>query len=104
MIPASRGMARFGRRWTFLLFALIGACAFLLAAQALANPGLVLAIASGAIAFVVMSFVMTATPISMHLHHGHSLEDTKWVIQSHIAAMFLHSLFTALLFWHRKPL
>ena len=91
MIPASRGMARFGRRWTFLLFALT-------------NPALVLAIASGAIAFVVMSFVMTATPISMHLHHGHSLEDTKWVIQSHIAAMFLHSLFTALLFWHRKPL
>ena len=64
----------------------------------LANPALVLAIASGAIAFVVMSFVMTATPISMHLHHGHSLEDTKWVIQSHIAAMFLPSLFTAWLF------
>ena len=57
-----------------------------------------LAIASGASAFVVMSFVMTATPISMHLHHGHSLEDTKWVIQSHIAAMYLPSLLTAWLF------
>lgn len=64
----------------------------------LANPTLVLAITSGAVAYVVMSFVMTATPISMHLHHGHSLEDTKWVIQSHIAAMFLPSLLTAWLF------
>lgn len=64
----------------------------------LKNPTLVLAIASGASAFVVMSFVMTATPISMHLHHGHSLEDTKWVIQSHIAAMYLPSLLTVWLF------
>ena len=64
----------------------------------LTNPVLVIAIASGAVAFVVMSFVMTATPISMHLHHGHSLQDTKWVIQSHIAAMYLPSLLTAWLF------
>ncbi|QFU75210.1 MFS transporter [Halioglobus maricola] len=64
----------------------------------LANPALILAVASGAIAYVVMSFIMTATPISMHVHHGHSLEDTKWVIQSHIAAMFLPSLLTAWLF------
>lgn len=66
--------------------------------EMLANPTLVLAVASGAIAYVVMSFIMTATPISMHVHHGHSLEDTKWVIQSHIAAMFLPSLLTAWLF------
>jgi predicted MFS family arabinose efflux permease len=66
--------------------------------QMLSNPALLLAVASGAVAFVVMSFVMTATPISMHVHHGHSLEDTKWVIQSHIAAMFLPSLATAWLF------
>lgn len=59
---------------------------------------LILAIAAGAIAFMIMTFVMTATPISMHLHHGHSLEDTKFVIQSHIAAMFLPSLLTAWLF------
>lgn len=64
----------------------------------LGNPTLLLAVVSGASAFMVMSFVMTATPISMHLHHGHSLEDTKWVLQSHIAAMFLPSLFTPWLF------
>ena len=64
----------------------------------IANPALILAVASGSIAFVIMSFVMTATPISMHMHHGHSMADAKWVIQSHIAAMFLPSLVTAWLF------
>jgi MFS family permease len=44
-----------------------------------------------------MSFVMTATPISMHHQAGHSLEATKWVIQSHIAAMYLPSIFFAAL-------
>lgn len=62
------------------------------------GPGFILAGASGAVAFVVMSFVMTATPISMHHTYGHSLVDTKWVIQSHIAAMFLPSLIAPLLF------
>lgn len=66
--------------------------------QILSNPTLILAIASGAAAYMVMSLVMTATPISMHLHHGYSIEDTKWVIQSHIAAMFLPSLATIWLF------
>lgn len=62
------------------------------------NPAFCLALASGAVGFVIMTFVMTGTPISMHHHHGHSLIDTKWVIQSHIAAMFLPSLFTPWLF------
>lgn len=62
------------------------------------NPTFILAVTSGAVAFVVMSFVMTGTPISMHHVYGHSLIDTKWVIQSHIAAMFLPSLIAPLLF------
>ncbi len=45
--------------------------------------------------YVVMSFVMTATPISMHVMDGFSLHHTKFVIQSHVIAMFLPSLFTA---------
>jgi MFS family permease len=64
----------------------------------LRGHGFILAVASGAVAFVVMSFVMTGTPISMHHTYGHSLVDTKWVIQSHIAAMFLPSLIAPLLF------
>ena len=66
-------------------------------AEIFSNRLLWLAIGSAAIAFMVMSFIMTATPISMHHHHGHSLEDTKQVIQSHIAFMFLPSLISPLL-------
>ena len=64
----------------------------------LANPQIRLAIAAAALAYAVMSFIMTATPISMHIHSGHSLEATKFVIQSHIAAMYLPSLLFAWLF------
>jgi MFS family permease len=52
------------------------------------------AVLSATIGYAVMSYVMTATPVSMHVMQGHSLEDTKWVIQSHILAMFLPSLFS----------
>jgi len=52
------------------------------------------AILSAAVGYAVMSFVMTATPMSMHIDMGHSLEDTKWVIQSHIMAMFIPSFFS----------
>jgi MFS family permease len=52
-----------------------------------------LALLSAAIGYAVMSLVMTATPVSMHNHYHHSLEDTKWVLQSHVMAMFLPSLF-----------
>ena len=44
-----------------------------------------------------MSYLMTATPLSMHHMQGHSLNDTKWVIQTHIAAMYLPSLITPFL-------
>lgn len=57
-----------------------------------ARPLFRVAVFGGAIGFAVMTFVMTATPISMHDHNGHSLADTKWVIQSHVSAMFLPSL------------
>ena len=53
----------------------------------LSNPMFCLALASGSTSYLVMSFIMVGTPLSMHEMHGHSLESTKWVIQSHIAAM-----------------
>ena len=52
------------------------------------------AVLAGAIGYAVMSFIMTATPVSMHVMVGHSLSETKWVIQSHIFAMFLPSFFS----------
>ncbi len=60
--------------------------------QILKSPVIILAISAAALGYGIMSFIMTATPISMHTHSGHSLESTKFVIQSHIAAMYLPSL------------
>ena len=53
------------------------------------------AISSAAVGYVIMSFIMTATPVSMHVMDGHSLQHTKLVIQSHVVAMYLPSLVTA---------
>ena len=52
------------------------------------------AITSAAFAYAVMSFLMTATPISMHIVHHLSLEKTGIVLQFHVLAMFLPSLIT----------
>ena len=60
--------------------------------QIMSQPVFWAAVGAGAIGYAMMSFIMTATPVSMHLMEGHSLADTKWVIQSHIMAMFLPSL------------
>lgn len=61
------------------------------------QPLFFVAISAAALGFALMSYLMTATPLSMHNMDGHSLNDTKWVIQTHIAAMFLPSLFTGFL-------
>ncbi len=57
----------------------------------------IVAVAAAAVGFGVMSFIMTATPVSMHRVDNISLDDTTWVIQSHIIAMYLPSLFSGLL-------
>lgn len=64
------------------------------ATELLSEPVFRVAVLAGVVAFAVMSFVMTAAPLSMHVHHNHSVEATTWVIQSHVVAMFLPSLFT----------
>ena len=62
--------------------------------ELLSSPGILLAMGSASVGFAVMSYIMTATPISMHELNHYSLEETKWVIQSHIMAMFIPSLFS----------
>jgi MFS family permease len=57
----------------------------------------IVAVCAATTGYVVMSFIMTATPVSMHVMDGHSLHHTKVVLQSHVIAMFLPSLFTALI-------
>ncbi|OZG72512.1 MFS transporter [Hahella sp. CCB-MM4] len=62
--------------------------------QIFRHPLIWLAIVASAMGYAMMSFMMTATPVNMHKIIGHSLMDTKWVIQSHIMAMFLPSFFS----------
>ncbi|WP_416306241.1 MFS transporter [Neptunicella sp. SCSIO 80796] len=68
------------------------------------QPVFILSLSSAAVGFAVMSFIMTATPISMHVHHHFSMEQTKWVIQSHIIAMYLPSLLTGIVVKKFGPL
>jgi MFS family permease len=58
------------------------------------QPTFILAVSASVVGYALMSFIMTATPVHMHVHQAFSLQDTKWVIQSHILAMFFPSLFS----------
>jgi MFS family permease len=58
------------------------------------EPMLRRAVLAGAVAYCVMSFIMTAAPVSMHSIDHHSVKAITWTIQSHIIAMFLPSLFS----------
>lgn len=61
------------------------------------QPHFVTAVMGGAVGYAAMSLIMTATPLSMHFGDGHSLEDTAWVIRSHVIAMYAPSLFSGFL-------
>jgi len=58
------------------------------------QPKFLQAIIAAAFAYTVMSFLMTATPLSMHVMEKMSLEKTGFVLQFHLVAMFLPSLIT----------
>ena len=73
--------------------------------ELISQPKFLQAVASAAFAYAVMSFLMTATPINMHIIENYSLNKTSIVIQLHIASMFLPSLITGNLvrkFGHSK--
>jgi len=73
--------------------------------ELISQPRFLQALVASAFAYAVMSFLMTATPISMHVMEKISLTKTGLVIQFHIAAMFLPSLITGNLikkFGHSK--
>ena len=57
------------------------------------QPAFVVAALGGMVAYGVMNFVMTATPLAMRVC-GHSFEATASVIQWHVVAMFAPSFFT----------
>jgi MFS family permease len=61
------------------------------------QPTYLVAVLASVIGYAVMTLVMTATPLSMHVHDGLSLPDTAWVIQSHVLAMYVPSFFSGAL-------
>ena len=58
------------------------------------NKQIVQAISSAGVGYIVMSVIMTATPISMHIFEDFTLFKTGIVIQLHVIGMFLPSLIT----------
>ena len=73
--------------------------------ELISQPRYLQAIVASALGYAIMTFLMTATPLSMHVMEGMSLSKTSVVIQIHVAAMFLPSLITGNLvkkFGHSK--
>ncbi|MGE0582118.1 MAG: MFS transporter [Steroidobacteraceae bacterium] len=56
------------------------------------QPAYLVALFAGLSSYALMSFIMTATPISMHVIDGHGVAATQWVITSHLVAMYAPSL------------
>ena len=65
--------------------------------ELLKKPKIIQAISAASFAYAIMTFIMTATPISMHIIDNISLYKTGLVIQWHVISMFLPSLITGYL-------
>lgn len=61
------------------------------------QPLFMVAVLGGTAAYGVMTLIMTATPLSMHIIDGYSMQDTAHVIRSHVLGMYLPSLVSGFL-------
>jgi MFS family permease len=61
------------------------------------QPVFLVAVLGGVTAYGVMTLIMTATPLSMHINDGFSIEDTAQIIRSHVLGMYVPSLFSGFL-------
>jgi len=61
------------------------------------QPLFIVAVLGGTVGFGLMTLVMTATPLSMHINDGYSLEQTAGVIRAHVLGMYVPSLFVGFL-------
>jgi MFS family permease len=66
-------------------------------AEILRDANYRLAVLGGLASYAVMSFIMTATPLSMHVHDGFSSAQTTTVITAHLLGMYLPSLVSPLI-------
>jgi len=56
------------------------------------QPVFIVAVLGATAGFGLMTLVMTATPLSMHVNDGYSLEQTASVIRAHVLGMYVPSL------------
>ena len=65
--------------------------------QIVRQPVFIVAVLGGTVAYGVMTLLMTATPLSMHIHDGYTLEATANVIRGHVLGMYVPSLVSGFL-------
>jgi MFS family permease len=65
--------------------------------EILRQPTFIVAVLGCTAGYGLMALVMTATPLSMHIFGGHSLEATAGVIRAHVLGMYVPSLFSGFL-------
>ena len=65
--------------------------------EIISQPRFLQAVIAAAFAYAIMSFLMTATPMSMYIMEKMSLHKTGLVLQFHVVGMFLPSLITGYL-------
>ena len=56
------------------------------------QPVFMVAVLGGTVGYGLMTLIMTATPLSMHINDGYSLEETASVIRVHVLGMYVPSL------------
>ena len=61
------------------------------------QPVFLVAVLGGTAGYGLMTLVMTATPLSMNVNDGYSLEQTSNVIRAHVLGMYLPSLVSGFL-------
>ena len=66
-------------------------------AEVVRQPLFLTAVAGGVVGQGVMTYLMTATPVSMHVVEGHDISATAGVIRAHVVAMYAPSLASAVL-------
>jgi MFS family permease len=57
----------------------------------------IVAVLGGTVGYGVMTLIMTATPLSMHINDGYSLDATANVIRAHVLGMYVPSLVSGFL-------
>ena len=61
------------------------------------QPVFLVAVLGGTAGYCLMTLVMTATPLSMHINDGYSIEATANVIRAHVLGMYVPSLVSGFL-------